>query len=161
MIDAYLDESGIHDGAAICVIAGFFSGRGQWRAFERDWRKMLHRFDVPMEEVHAKDLIPKRQGFFLKLRDTRHDPEELLNQMAETVARHTVYPVAAGVIVRGFYSFSLEQRRFLVTGATLKDGKLITTGSPNKPYFARFQWCVRTVACYAPAHDRVSPANGR
>lgn len=27
MIDAYLDESGIHDKAAICVIAGYFGGR--------------------------------------------------------------------------------------------------------------------------------------
>ncbi|MGD0793495.1 MAG: hypothetical protein ABR920_17135 [Terriglobales bacterium] len=44
MIDAYLDESGVHDGAAMCVIAGYFGGNGQFRRFERDWKKVLSRF---------------------------------------------------------------------------------------------------------------------
>jgi hypothetical protein len=35
MIDAYLDESGIHDGAEVCLIAGYFGGRVQWRKFSK------------------------------------------------------------------------------------------------------------------------------
>ena len=31
MIDAYLDESGIHDGADICVVAGYFGGPSQFK----------------------------------------------------------------------------------------------------------------------------------
>ena len=34
MIFAYLDESGIHDGAEGCVVAGYFSKKGPWRRLE-------------------------------------------------------------------------------------------------------------------------------
>jgi hypothetical protein len=64
MLHAYLDESGIHDGAAVCVIAGYFGGSGQWRNVEADWRDMLADFNIPMEEFHAKDIFPKAKSFF-------------------------------------------------------------------------------------------------
>jgi len=61
MIEAYLDESGIHDGAAVCVIAGYFGGPGQWHKFERLWRKSLDRAGVPLEKFHALNLIEHRR----------------------------------------------------------------------------------------------------
>src|SRR5271165_431549 len=74
MLDAYLDESGIHDGAAICAIAGYFGGRGQWRKFESDWKCLLHNFGVPMGKFHAKDLFPQPRGFFLHHWDSSRHP---------------------------------------------------------------------------------------
>jgi hypothetical protein len=65
MLDAYLDESGIHAESKICVIAGYFGGHGQWKKFERDWKRLLRRFEVPIEEFHTKNLFPKPRGFFL------------------------------------------------------------------------------------------------
>jgi hypothetical protein len=64
MLDAYLDESGIHGGATVGVIAGYIGGRGQFKKMEEEWRKALSDFDVPLEEFHAKDLFPKIKGFF-------------------------------------------------------------------------------------------------
>jgi hypothetical protein len=150
MIDAYLDESGIHDGAAVCVVAGYYAGRGQWRKFEADWRKLLQRFGVPMEKFHAKDLL-KRAGFFHDSEQWTDDKHKrFLVAAGETVTRWKVQPISSSVVVGDFNSFSEIHRRFL-TGATLKDGRLVSTGSPNKPYFVPFIHCVRRVASYAPA----------
>lgn len=137
MIDAYLDESGIHAGAAVCVIAGYFGGRGQFRKFERAWKVLLRRLGIEMEDFHAKDLVESKD-------------ERLLETLAQEIARFKISPISYGVIVDDFYSFSVNQRRFL-TGATLNNrGHLIASGSPNKPYFLPFQHLIRRVASYAP-----------
>lgn len=66
MIDAYLDESGIHKEASVCVIAGYFAGRGKWKRFEDDWRQLLADFNVPMERFHAKNFFRNaKDGFSL------------------------------------------------------------------------------------------------
>src|SRR5260370_40229759 len=103
MIDAYLDESGIHDGAAICVIAGYFGGRGQWRKFEQDWRKALDDARLPLEKFHAKNLI-KRQGFFADWNDSKHSA--FLSKIADVICRYKIYPVTQTVIVSDFNSLS-------------------------------------------------------
>jgi hypothetical protein len=147
MIDAYLDESGIHDGAPICVIAGYFGGSGQWRKFEQDWRDLLEGAEVPLEEFHAKDLI-KRRGFFLKWGNDKH--AQFLNGIAETICRYKIYPVSQSLILKDFNALSLGEKKFF-TGARIDhDGKLLTSGCSGKPYFMPFQYCLRHVCSYAP-----------
>jgi hypothetical protein len=148
MLHAYLDESGIHDGAAACVIAGYFGGSGQWRKFEADWRNMLAAFNVPMDEFHAKDIFPKAKGFFHPSK-CRGDHQVFLRAIGEIVARHKkIYPVSAAIIVDDFNSFSLDERRYM-TGATFRSGKLVNSGCPGKPYFVPFQHAVITICNYA------------
>ncbi len=144
MIDAYLDESGIHDGAAICVIAGYFAGRGWWRRFEKRWRKTLDSFGFPMEKFHAKDLL--KEG-------NRYYNPELVRALVGTTEEFSqkIHPVSIGIIVEDFQSFSADDRKFM-TGATLmlKNQELKGTGSPNKAYYVAFQHCLKRVAGYAP-----------
>lgn len=140
MIEAYLDESGIHNQAAICVVGGFFGGKGQLRRLEKAWRKTLARFRFPLADFHAKDLIKSR----------KHQP--MLSDLAQVIAKErTVRPVAWGIVVDDFNSFSLEQRRFM-TGATLdpKSKRLTSSGCPKKPYFVPFQNVLRLVTKHAP-----------
>lgn len=140
MIHAYLDESGIHDGAAMCVIAGYFGGKKQLRGLEKAWRAVLKRFDFTLADFHAKDLLKAR----------RHRP--MLEGLALAIGeQRKVYPVCFGIVVDDFKSFSLTQRKWL-TGATLNEqtGKLTTTGAPSKPYFVPFQNCTKAVTGYAP-----------
>jgi hypothetical protein len=146
MIDAYLDESGIHDGASVCVIAGFFGGRSQWKKFEALWRKTLAAFNVPLEEFHAKDVI-KRNGFFRGWSDDLHST--FLGKLSTAITTFKIHPVSVGVVVADFNECSLPQRRFL-TGARLVKGKLVMSGAPNKPYFCPFQECVFKVLEYTP-----------
>jgi hypothetical protein len=56
MLEAYMDESGIHDGAHVCVIAGYYGGESQWRRFEPRWQKIIEDADTPaLKEFHARD----------------------------------------------------------------------------------------------------------
>ena len=140
MIDAYLDESGIHDGAKVCVIAGYFGGPGQMKRFERAWKETLDRYSFPMKDFHAKDL----------LKISKHAP--MLRSLAKLAGEQPrVYPVAYGIVVDDFYTFSLDERKFL-TGATLGEtsGKLLTSGCQSKPYFCPFQQIIKIITGYAP-----------
>lgn len=148
MLDAYLDESGVHDQAKICVIAGYFGGSGQWRRFEKDWRALLAAFDVPMEKFRAKDLFPNPCGFFHGWNRTRHT--NFLNAVASTIAAQPkINPVGFGIVVQDFFTYSENVRRFF-TGANMRHGKPTSSGCPNKPYFVPFQKCLIQVCGYAP-----------
>jgi uncharacterized protein DUF3800 len=148
MIDAYLDESGIHDDSAICVIAGYFGGRGQWRKFEEDWKALLAEFDVPIAQFHSNKLL-KRKGFFADWTDSKYG--KFMAAAVSTIIQYKIHPIAQGIFVHDYYLFNEEQRRFL-TGAILHNGRgiLVTTGNPNKPYFMPFQQLVKKVASHAP-----------
>ena len=147
MIEAYLDESGIHKGAAYCVIAGYYGGRGQWRRFEHDWRRALTDHDVPLEKFHALDLL-KRHKYFFGWSDAQQSG--LLASLSNAITKYKIHPVSFALVVEDFKSFSLLQRRFF-TGAEMRNGKLVTSGCPNRPYFAPFMRCMKHVASYAPA----------
>ena len=146
MIDAYLDESGIHDNAKVCVIAGYFGGPGQMRRFAEDWKRMLGRFNFPMAEFHAKDLMKKR------------DARPMLEALATVISQQRkVYPMAHGILVDDFHSFSHDERRFL-TGATLlkPSGRLEGSGCPNRPYFVPFQNIVKLITDCAPVGGKAN-----
>ena len=140
MIDAYLDESGIHEGAKVCVIAGYFGGPGQMKRFEKAWKNTLAEYSFPMKDFHAKNLLKK----------PKHAP--MLKSLAKLAGQQPkVYPVAYGLVVDDFNRFSLAERKFL-TGATIgnKSGKLLSSGCPSKPYFCPFQSVIKIVCGYAP-----------
>jgi hypothetical protein len=145
MLEAYLDDSGIHDGATICVIAGYFGRPGAWEKFEIRWRKILASAGVPLEKFHALDLIEHRK-FFFGMDRKKH--QKLITDLCRAVATFRIYPIAHGVILADFKTLSDPQKRFF-TGATIDDnrkpGKLISSGNPDKPYFMPFLHCVRRV----------------
>src|ERR1700740_1146165 len=43
MLTAYLDESGIHSGDHLCVVAGFVGNEAQWTSFAEKWIAALGR----------------------------------------------------------------------------------------------------------------------
>jgi hypothetical protein len=150
MIQAYLDESGIHDGAKICVIAGYFGGPAQLKRLERAWKQTMREFSFEMKDFHAKDLIKNA------------DYWPMLFALADTVGmQRKVYPLSEAVVVDDFLAFSLEERRFL-TGAVLLpgSGKLATSGCPSKAYFVPFLNVVKTVTDAAPRGGKAHFAFG-
>jgi hypothetical protein len=66
MLEPYFDESGIHDGAAMCI----FGYASQWRAFESKWLKILANHHFALSEFHATELLESQ----------RHQP--MLKQVA-------------------------------------------------------------------------------
>jgi len=147
MIESFLDESGIHDTAKVCVMGGYWGGKGQWRKFDKLWGGTLEKFGVPLDEFHAKDLV-KRTAYFHGWSDDKS--LRLQIALAQVIARYKIHPVAQGVPVAEFFKLTLNERRFM-TGATLTpEGKLKESGNPNRPYFAPFQQVIRRVLSYAP-----------
>lgn len=145
MFEAYLDETGIHDGAPFCVIAGYFGGPGQFRKFSKSWHGALSAFEVPLAQFHALDFMKGRK-FFYGWDAAKRDG--LADALAAAVIRYKLYPVSVGLVVDDFKGLTLMQRRFF-TGATVLDGRLVTSGCPNKPCFAPFQHCIKQVVSYA------------
>jgi hypothetical protein len=56
---AYYDESGTHGGSPITVLGGFIGMVEEWAEFNREWRKILAKNNLPY--IHAKELF-HRQG---------------------------------------------------------------------------------------------------
>jgi hypothetical protein len=147
-VEAYLDESGIHDGAQVCVVAGFFGKKGGWRSLDSQWRNCVRRFDVPLGEFHAKDLMHRGHYFDTWSEEKR---DEFVSSLAGVIAGSRIYPVSCGLFVDDFLGFSLVERKFM-TGATWHhaERRFSSTGCPNKPYFVPFQEVLRRVSLSAP-----------
>lgn len=153
MLKAYFDESGVHQGAQACVVAGFWGKIGPWRKFEKGWRSVLKNFKLPLEQFHAKE-IAQRNGIFHRWDHEKYG--DFLKRIGSVVRESRIRPVCHGVFHEDFYSFSLPERRFL-TGAAWnpETRKFLTSGSPNKPYFIAFTECIKTVAGYTLATGKV------
>jgi hypothetical protein len=139
MINAYLDESGIHNGAEICVVAGYFGGPSQFKKLALAWRRVLAKHGVALNDFHTTDMAKTR----------RYQP--MLLELTQTIGEYKISPISFGIVVADFNSYNERQRKF-ITGATLdeKTGKFLSTGCPNKPYFVPFQLCLKRVTAYAP-----------
>jgi hypothetical protein len=143
MLEAYIDESGIHGDATVCVVAGYFGRRNQWRHFERTWREVLNQFDFPLSDFHAKDQI----------KQSVHKP--MMLELSRTISKYQIYPVSRIIAVDDFKSLSPEHKKWL-TGGTYKRGKFRTTGAPTKPYFVPFVQVVQRVTDYAKPGTKVN-----
>jgi hypothetical protein len=127
-----LDESGIHDGAQVCIIAGYFGRRNAWERLEADWRSILSAHHVPLGEFHAKDLVKT------------HRYKDLLKELADCIARRDLFPISSGVAVPDFEELGKAERRWFTGGG----GKQRKSGAPSKPYFLPFQMCVTRITHY-------------
>ena len=151
MIQAYLDETSIHEGAGACAIAGYFGGPGQWKRQGRQWAEILKRYKV--EEFHAKqfwgfDDKGKRVGPYKDWPDT--EASAFLNELISTIETHPkLHPISSVVVMQSWNKLSHNQRRFL-TGGRLINGKFKSSGCPSKPYFLPFQSCIVDAAAHAP-----------
>ncbi len=153
VIDGYLDESGIHAGAKVCVVAGYWGDRNHWKKFAQKWKSVLESFGVPY--FHSREFwSPKLNAKSFYFGWTNGRRREFLAALVETIEKHKIHPVISAISVEDFFRYNERQRRFL-TGAALKpSGKLSGTGSPNKPYFMPFFLCVDSIAGYAPKHGK-------
>jgi len=142
MLEAYLDEGGIHDGAAFCVVAGYVGRRNHWRHFEDAWKEVLAEFGFTLADFHAKDWMKS---------DSKRP---ILLELANAISRYAIYPVSMGIVVEDFNSLTLEQRKWL-TGGTLRNGEVKTSGSPRKSYYVPFLLCLMRITTYSKPGNRV------
>jgi hypothetical protein len=89
MLKGYFDESGIHPGDHLTVVAGFVGNEKQWNDFSADWIKAL----APRPHLHMVDL-----------RWNQHPDEvrKLLARLGPIPERHGLLPVVGGLWQRDY-----------------------------------------------------------
>jgi hypothetical protein len=143
VMEAYFDESGIHGGAKVCVVGGFYGKEGAWKNFTKQWNAILNKFPELSETgFHAKDFFKSpRQGIYREWTDEKAG--KLLNYLVKCVSNNLIRPIGYGVIVDDFEKLSLKNRLWL-TGAKFRasDGKHAGGGCPSKSYYLPFMFSV-------------------
>lgn len=142
MMEAYFDESGIHDRARICVVAGFYGEQQAWRDFEGRWNQILGNYEVA--EFHAKRFYGRNQGkridFYKNWEDTK--AAQFLEELADCiVSSKQIFPLAYSVVVNDFLALPLEGRRWYTGAKFSQRGRFIGGGCPSKPYYLPFMFC--------------------
>lgn len=53
------DESGIHSGSKVCVVAGYMASPSKWKKFDVAWRAVLTEYRVPF--FHGKVFYARKR----------------------------------------------------------------------------------------------------
>jgi hypothetical protein len=147
MIEAYFDESGIHDQAKVCLVAGFYGKQRSWRDFENRWNAVIASYpELAGEGFHAKRFYARNEGKRLgRYKDwTDEKAESFLERLVICItSSREIFPIAYAVVVDDFLALPLQSRQWL-TGAKFEKntGRVISGGCPNKPYYLPFIFCV-------------------
>jgi len=147
MLEAYIDESGIHDTAHACVMAGYWGGENQWRRFERRWKKIIEDANTPgLKEFHAVEFWKrskdgKRVGLY---RDwTEEKAGAFLDSLLACIGEHRIFPTITTLVVSEWKKLTKDERIFLTGGRYDRHKReWVTFGAPNRTYFLPFQFCI-------------------
>lgn len=98
MLQAYMDDSGSHDGSHNCVVAGYWGGVNRWRRFERTWSAILAREGI--EEFKANEFWPLNKGQhvgpYRGWSDERH--AFFIRDLLVAIAESGIVPFGCGVL---------------------------------------------------------------
>lgn len=149
MVEAYMDESGIHDGAHVCVIAGYWGSEKKWKQFEPWWSQIIKDAKEPsLKEFHSAEFWyadGKRKGVFSRWSDAKAD--KFIDDLVRCIIETKVFPTSAALVVDEWEKLNKAERMLLTGGYYhLARQRWVTMGAPNKFYFFPF-----AVALASPA----------
>jgi hypothetical protein len=163
MLKAYLDESGIHGGAKVCVVAGFVAPAEFCDDLACAWGHHLKSFGVT--SFHAKPFASGSGQFSGWHHDDRQNfiarsilllEQQWKGSVRSHDARNDVVFVASSIETQPFMALSLPERRWLTGGVPKDGGRWKHQGAPSKSYFVPFQQCVAGCLQFAPYRERVN-----
>jgi hypothetical protein len=142
MIKVYLDESGIHEGATICTVAGYAAPWKKWKTvFVPGWAKVLRKFGLEHCGFHGTNFFP-RSG--IDYRDWKEeDTVACFNALVNIVNAAELTPIGGSVVTEVFWRLNADERRY-ITGARYDEQtqKWLTSGAPKTPYHFPVQQAV-------------------
>jgi hypothetical protein len=144
MIQAYLDETGIHEGSGVCAIAGYFGGPGQWKKQGGEWDAILKPYRV--NEFHAKqfwgfDNEGRRVGPYKGWSNTKADA--FLNELVCTIeTRPKLHPISAAVVMNSWNKLSTTTDAFLPAANLWRENLRLADApaNPTSSLFSRVSW---------------------
>ena len=144
MIQAFCDESGIHDGARACSVAGWVATTRTWQRFEERWSKACGGV-----EWHGKEFFARSRGKRVGPYAGWDDDKALayIKRLVDAIVVSDPVAVGGVIDVRAFNALSLDDRKWL-TGATWNNDKqrFTTSGKPSSPYHLGFTECLEGAA---------------
>ncbi|NJM92330.1 MAG: DUF3800 domain-containing protein [Rhodospirillaceae bacterium] len=124
VFQAYMDESGIHDGAPYLTVAAYLATPQDWQEFIPEWEFM----NFPIKVFHSADCNARQREFDGWTKGLRDDHvRNLLNVIADR-------PLAGCVVGLDLVEFE----------ATIKHHSELR-GMFGSPYNACFSWVVQTI----------------
>lgn len=134
-LDVKMDESGIHDGAKLCVVAGFIGTVKQWARFDELWGPSS---STPF---HAKEFFARapngqRIGRYVGWSDAR--AQVYFDRILRAIEKPRLLPIGSALDVAAFKALTEEDRHRL-TGGEWGRHKIRLSGAPTKPYYLPFQ----------------------
>jgi hypothetical protein len=145
VIEAYCDESGIQDGAPLCIVAGWTATARNWQLFEDRWLKASGGVDFHGKKFFARTDRGERLKPYKGWSDVR--AQSYLSGLVATIAISDIRPVGAVIDVAAFKALNEEARQWL-TGASWNRQRqtFTTTGAPDQPYYLGFIECLESAA---------------
>jgi Protein of unknown function (DUF3800) len=158
MLEAYMDESGIHDGAHVCVVAGYWGGEQQWRRFEPRWKKIIENADEPtLKEFHSTEFWKAngtRKGVYARWSKAKAD--QFIGDLLNCIGDYRLYPTSATLKVDAWNALNKNERMFLTGGRVNRETlQWITPSAPNQTYFLPFQFSISSPAIACKEHLKV------
>lgn len=146
-----MDESGIHEEAHVCVIAGYWGSQKKWVRFEKCWPQILRSAnEPPLKEFHSTEFwnsTGERRGVFAKWSEAKAD--RFINDLIACIVETKVFPASAMLVTEEWKKLNIDERRFLTRGYYHRvTKKWLTPGAPNKTYFWPFYFAIGTPAIH-------------
>lgn len=137
IFEAYFDESGIHDGAVVTMVAGALAKRSSWLSINRQWESILDKFGVTL--FHATDLSNFRGEY----------------KCWDEIKRRRFTTILLDIIIREKPTvFGIGVRNELYTKI-----KLDFQDVPLNSYQFCCEWCMSWVGRYVGSKRHVPPVN--
>jgi hypothetical protein len=141
VLEAYCDESGIHEGASHCVLVGFVGSARRWRRFEGEWARAASGV-----EFHGQRFFSRAgRGRRVKPYDDWDDQKAraYLLRLVGAITSTNFTPIGGVVEVAAFRKLTLSERKYF-TGAVYRPhlGRFVTSGAPSRPWAVGFVECL-------------------
>jgi hypothetical protein len=102
VIAAYMDESGTHVTAPVCVVAGYVGTAEQWVSLVDSWQKALHLPEFNVTEFHATECWAQ-QGEFSEWSLGKR--QSLVRELMSVVLNHRVYGFAQAIDANAYRKY--------------------------------------------------------
>ena len=154
-----MDESGIHDDARVCVVAGYVGPIEEWAGFRQDWNGTLDKYKVKREcGFHARLFFRRHLSGKPQHEHYRHlsaeDAENFLGALVGAITGSNLRLIGSAVDVPLFRSLTEDERRYL-TGGLHNGRKWTRQGAPTKPYYLPFSHGVIRAGSRTPKSQKV------
>lgn len=130
MLSAYFDESGIHQGSRVYVVAGLLAPPRQWERFTIEWQRVLDSEDIP--EFHMAE-FSHRAGIFKGW--TRERCDKLIKRLIPIILRRAAWRVWTAVVVEDFHRILQDADKYLyglcATGCALRVRAVVLEVQPR------------------------------